>query len=246
MIFIGLSPLMLIGSALEGRLAAKRDFKRAVEAFDSDLAGLIEEVHSEQATEITHRLAEHPATADLISSSLHRGELLWSRRPDVDDFGQLRLGLGTLPTRSSFKVGARNKAPHELTVRVKEAVSALSHVAGVPVVAGLRDTAIGIAGPRSAALGSARAQVAQAVALHSPAELVCAAHSSPRLSRTGSGSSGCPHAGSPHSPLAARSLVSSPAAATVLVGELEELLPPAGRKTPAHPQSCCSSRMVLR
>lgn len=234
-IFVALSPLMLIGSAVEGRMAARREFKQAVAEFESDLAGFTDEVREELAREVEARKAEHPSAAEMVDAALKRGPLLWCRRPDVDRFGELRLGLGTLPTRSTFKLPSRNKAPHELVLRAQQAVDALRTVEGVPVVADLRESAVGLAGPRTSMLASARAQVLESVTLHSPAELVLAGVFGSDTAADWEWLKWLPHTSAPNSPLTRRHLASSQAAATALVGEIESLLEDRSESDVAEP-----------
>ena len=84
--FIALSPLMLIGNAVESRIAGRAAFKKAVEFFRQDIASLVEEAHDAGATEIAARLREHPSTAECVVAAQATTSLLWARRPGEPGF----------------------------------------------------------------------------------------------------------------------------------------------------------------
>ncbi|HRV69136.1 MAG TPA: FtsK/SpoIIIE domain-containing protein [Marmoricola sp.] len=223
-LFIALSPIMMIGAVVEGRRAAKIEFKQAVEEYESDLAALANDIALEQAHEVELRQIEHLSTPWLVDAATQRWEWLWCRRPDQEAFGQLRLGLGSLPTRSQIKPASRNKAPHELVAKGQALISAVSEVSPVPVVVDLKATALGIAGPRATMLACARAQIMAAAILHAPSELVVTGVLSSEGTGDWSWLNWLPHVSSPHSPIDSVHLASSPSSAATLVGELERLL----------------------
>lgn len=224
LVFVALSPIMLLGSAIEGRLVARREFRDAVRAFDTDLEALTEQVRDHLAAEAESRRAAHPATAEVVEAGLKRRALLWSRRPDHPTFGELRLGTGVLPAHATVQLPRRNRAPQELWRRLEASVAGLAHVDGVPVVAALRDSAVGVAGARTQALPVMRGLVLQVAGLHSPAELVLSAVVGADTAADWDWLKWLPHTSSAHSPLGSRHLTASAAPALALVSELEALL----------------------
>lgn len=235
-IFIALSPLMLIGNAVEARLVNKREFKRAVEEFESDLSALEDSVSQEHAAEVVARLLEHPSTQECLEAVRQRSDLLWCRRPDLPGFTELRLGLGRAASRSSIKLPAASRAPYELVQRMEEVVVSHRDVDGVPIVGDLAAAAVGVAGPRGLAVSAARALVLQVVALHSPAELAVAALLGADSAADWDWLKWVPHTSSPHSPLTGRHLVATQDA-TLLVGQLEALVTQrAGSDEPTAPR----------
>lgn len=222
--FVALSPIMLIGSAMESRIVSKREFARAVVTYREDLAALLRDVDALKVEELAARLEEHPSTGTCVSAVEKRTSWLWARRPEVLEFGQLRLGLGTLPSLSSVKPPSRNKAPYELLAEQEAIVEGAKLVAGLPVVADLAESAVGVAGPRSAMLAVARALVVQLLALHSPAEVAVVGMFGSVEASDWDWLKWSPHTSAGSSPVRVQPLASTPSGALALLAELEALL----------------------
>jgi S-DNA-T family DNA segregation ATPase FtsK/SpoIIIE len=236
-IFVALSPMMLIGNAVESRIVTRKEFARAVKEFDADVAEMTKDVRAELETERLARLREHPSAGEAVAAALERGELLWSRRPDLPGFGELRLGLGRAPTRSTVVLPHKSKAPYELVRKLEEAISGLKHVDDVPIPGKLEAGALGVAGPRSVALPVAHGLVTQAIALHSPAELVVAGLLNATTSTDWEWMKWLPHVGSAQSPLSGRALTTGPGDAAALLSQLEaEIEERSNQEDPAVPR----------
>ncbi len=229
--FALLSPLMMLGNYFEQRRHQKRGSKAALAAFRADLADLVAEGEQLAMREVAMRLAEHPATTECIDAITNRTPLLWTRRPGDWGFLELRLGTGTLPTRSTIKLPDARRGPRPL---YREAVDALSHldtVHGVPVVAAPRaNGGLGIAGARGAALSAARALVVQAAALHSPAELAIAILASSRSVGEWDWAKWLPHVDSPQSPVEAGHLAANPNDASAMLTAVESVIATRGKE----------------
>jgi S-DNA-T family DNA segregation ATPase FtsK/SpoIIIE len=224
LIFVALSPIMLVGNAVESRLAGRSAFRKASAQWRADVADLVTEVTEAAGTEVVARTREHPSTAECVEAVRQRSPLLWTRRPGEHGFAEFRLGLGRQPARNRIELGNNRRAPRDLTRELVAAVAPFSHVDGVPIVAAAADGALGVAGSRAAALDVGRAVVVQAAALHSPGELVVAGFASARSAPDWDWVKWLPHSSSAHSPVAARLLASAPAACVQLASELEDLL----------------------
>lgn len=224
LLFVLLSPLMMVGNAIESRVAVRRDFALAVKEYDAELAALGQALTEETTAEAVVRRDEHPLVASVLRAVTARDALLWSRRPDLPRFAELALGLGALPSRSTVEYSHNARSATALKERARELLEPLTVVADVPVTARLADGAVGVAGPRSASLGLVRSLVLQAVGLHSPAELVLAAVLSTETAADWDWLKWLPHTSSPHSPLPGRQLVSLNADALALLVELENLV----------------------
>ncbi|MBX6750808.1 MAG: FHA domain-containing protein, partial [Micromonosporaceae bacterium] len=204
LVFVLFSPLMVIGYAIEGRLAGKAAFKKAVKHFRAELAELTAQAERAAAEEVAARGREHPTLSECIDAVQRRTPLLWTRRPDDPGFCEFRLGLGRQPSRSEITVSSRRDVPRDLAAEVMAVRDRFRYVDNVPVLAQpLEHGAIGVAGPRELVLGAARSFVAQAVALHSPAELVLVAVAADQRARDWQWLAWLPHTTSPHSPLKA-------------------------------------------
>ncbi|MFC0436455.1 FtsK/SpoIIIE domain-containing protein [Kutzneria buriramensis] len=225
LLFVGLSPLMMIGGAVETKWGARKDFRLALRLFRSDVDDLVADVRRELEREAVERDREHPATGDCVDAVRTRAPLLWTRRPDDRGFLELRLATGALPSRFSVRLPDTQALPRDLVAELAKAVDPLGVVAGVPIVARPGEHgAIGVAGPRPVMLGVARALVTQLVALHSPAEVVLTAFASSESARDWEWLRWLPHTTSPHSPINCRQLTSSTPEATALAAELDALL----------------------
>jgi len=225
LLFVALSPLMLLGNAVEARAAGRRDYKREVEQYHADLADLDEEAARTRDEEHAARLREYPASAELIDAARNLTPLLWTRRPEHQEFLEFRLGLGRQLSRSSFEVPRNKEATRELTKEAVALAERYATVDDVPVVEKLSDVgAIGVAGGRDWALPVARALLAQVATLHSPAEVVLAACASTATSADWDWLKWLPHTSSPHSPISDLHLASAPGEALVLIEELEALV----------------------
>ncbi|MCL2464358.1 MAG: FtsK/SpoIIIE domain-containing protein, partial [Micrococcales bacterium] len=223
-LFMALSPIMLVGNWLEQTLSNRSTYKRQLKAWRADLEDLVDTAREEAQAEVAARLMEHPSTRECVDSAMQRSNLLWTRRVDAPGFAELRCGLGSQPSRIDFDMPDVKRAPRALLKELVDKLEPFSNVDGVPVVAPLpQQGGLGVAGPRSAAASVARSLVAQAVALHSPNELQLCVLASARSSLDWDWVKWLPHTTASRV-LEARALADSPNAAAALVGELEELV----------------------
>lgn len=224
-VFIGLSPILLLGTYIDNRIQTRRQWKQASKDFEAAIDSLSTDVDEEQSRERSGRLAESPSVSEVSSDAVSRGPLLWTRRPEHGSFLALRLGLGRTRSRSELELPAERKGVVEHW-KLVETLAAKAHVIdGVPVRERLGDSGnIGIAGSRSLASSVARGVVAQVVGLHSPAEVVVTAVASTVSAADWGWLKWLPHVGSPHSPLAAAPLATGGQGTAALVAELDELI----------------------
>jgi S-DNA-T family DNA segregation ATPase FtsK/SpoIIIE len=224
-LFVALSPLMMVGSVLENRVGGRRSFRSATRAFQDALVDLAVQMQRANEAERVQRRLEHPALDDVVAAIRQRTPLLWTRRPEHDAFLELRLGLGTLPSRNSVKLPTASGAAPELIGELRSVVERFDTVDRVPVVARLAGgTVVGLAGPESAMLPVARGLVLQLVGLHSPAEVVVAMVATTTTAKQWDWLKWLPHVGSEHSPIRASHLSATPSGGIALVAELEDLV----------------------
>lgn len=224
-IFLALSPLMLVGNHFEQKRNAKADLEEAIEHFRSALARIVARAHATQDHERERRGAEHPSTSEIVEAVTSRGELVWTRRPEHDRFMELRLGMGTQPSRLRFDVNPGRNGIPELAAELEEVLERFANVDRVPIV-GSFDTSgsIGVAGPRQQMHDVARGLVIQLIGLHSPAEMVLCAVGSNAAGDNWDWLKWLPHSSSDHSPISAQHLVSTPPGCSQLVAELTDLV----------------------
>lgn len=223
--FVALSPLLLLGTFLDGRLQANREWKRMKKEFEDSIASLTEEIEAEKRVERAGRLAEAPSTAEILTDIESRGPLLWTRRPEHGAFLGLRIGRGEMPSRIELELPAQRKGIAEHWTMIQDVAAQAVRVDDVPVAERLVDCgSIGVAGSLDAARAVARSLVLQLVGLHSPAELAIAAIASNVSSPAWDWLKWLPHTGSPHGPLAGPPLASDGPPVLNLVAEIEDLV----------------------
>lgn len=221
LIFIALSPIMIVGGHFEQKRAARKDLADARRAYAQALDLLDSKLATAQAEEVARRRLEHPATAQVLSSALGRGPMLWARRPDRHSFADVRLGLAAQPTRTVVDLPSANNSLPELWEQLLALVDRYRMVPDVPVVAPLREVGVlGVAGSKEHALGAARSVVAQIAGLHSPAELVIGGLFSAEAATQWDWIKWLPHTTSDHSPVDAGLLAAGPAAAPLAAAVL--------------------------
>lgn len=224
-IFVALSPILILGSFIDNRIQTRRIWKKLKEDFEATIAAIRAEIATEHDVERAGRLAEIPSVEDVVSHTRSRGPLLWTRRVEHESFLSVRLGLGTMPSRVMLEVPTDRKGLPELWEQVQSLQSQALFVQDVPVWEKLQTSGnVGIAGPQSSAHGAARGIVAQIAGLHSPAEVVIAAVASTTTATEWDWLKWLPHVGSAHSPLAAPPLATGQQAGSAIVSELDDLI----------------------
>jgi DNA segregation ATPase FtsK/SpoIIIE, S-DNA-T family len=222
-VFVALSPLMIVGSFFENRVTGKKAFETGKRQFRSELKDLEVQLHFAVEQEGEGRRKEYPQTLALLAAVQARSPMLWSRRVDKRAFLQVRLGLGTQPSRTEVNVPEANPTTPELWRELKDVVNRYRLVQNVPIVADLHSCgSLGISGPASATAAAARSAVLQITALHSPAEVVLCAMISPDRVADWEWLKWLPHTTSDHSPLGVDQIAVSSSAK--LVTALEDLI----------------------
>lgn len=225
LLFIGLSPILGLGTYLEGRIGGKRSHRKARELFRAELADVQGEVDAEHEREAQVRRGENPSVEEVVAACLRQTTLLWSRRRGMPEFLQVRLGLGSQGSRSSLEQSRQRGVEPDLVRELAGLRERAGRVDGVPVVGDLAEVgAVGVGGPGERAAGVARGLLVQLIGLHSPADVVVAGVASPVSARRWEWLKWLPHTNSPYSPLAGGHLATSPSACSELVGALDDLI----------------------
>ncbi|MGA2837727.1 MAG: FtsK/SpoIIIE domain-containing protein [Acidimicrobiales bacterium] len=221
--FVALSPLMMLGNYFEGNRTKDRVLRQEIATFEASVAQLEEDLAASALTEASIRRAEYPAIAEVVEAVERLQPLVWARRPEQERFLEVRLGLGTRPSRSSLLMPNR-VARGEYLSQLVALRGRFANIDGVPVVADLTSTPLGIAGDDGLAAEVAAAIMMQITALHSPAEVVVASVASPPSASQWEWLKWLPHVSSPGSPISGEHLAASPASCLNLVAMIEELI----------------------
>ena len=225
LLFVAMTPMMLIGNYITGKNRDKRKLERSVAKFESGLEDLEARLASEQEIEQAARVAEVPSSEEVLRAAAGFGPLMWTRRPEHWNFLNLRLGRGPMESRNTVDAEHRGELLLEYQTRLDDTIERNRLVLDVPIVANLEESgAVGIAGRHERVSGSLASALVQLTGLHSPAELVITAAVTPAWARELDWLKWMPHTSSPHSPITGSHLADSEPAANALLAELEELV----------------------
>lgn len=224
LIFVALSPILMVGNYIDQRFRTKRRHAAALAAFDSGLGHAEEELRSLHDADRSALHALHPQTQACVEAARDLTPLLWSRRSEHPEFLQVRLGKGAIPAPSVGSEVRPGGIP-ELATRAREVRAAYLLLDEAPIVADLRSVGgLGLAGERETLGALARAVVTQLVTLHSPAELVLTCLTSQAGRSRWSWVEWLPHTASAHSPLSGNHLSSDAGTGKELLAHLEEVV----------------------
>ncbi|MEI7888304.1 MAG: FtsK/SpoIIIE domain-containing protein, partial [Actinomycetes bacterium] len=224
-IFVMLSPMMMVGTYFENKRGAKKDFAEAVILFRQNLAQLLVELRQSQDAERVGRCAEHPSTAEVVAAVRDLSPLIWTRRPEHIPFCNLRLGLGMQPSRTTVEMPNERNAPVDLQHELTSSISPYLWVDNVPIAVEFSASgSLGVSGPEEIRSSIARGLVAQLVGLHSPAEIQLCAITSARSAAHWDWIKWLPHTSGDHSPLASAPLATTAPACAALSSELMDLI----------------------
>jgi DNA segregation ATPase FtsK/SpoIIIE, S-DNA-T family len=234
LLFVALSPMMMLANLVEGRWAAARGSRGSMAGLRRELGALDQAASAAHAAEWHARNAEHPPTALCLAAVAQRTPLLWSRRPDAPRFLDVRAGAATLESRLTFDVHRTRRAVPAAQEALDELLARYRAIGDVPVTLSLAaHGSIGVAGDPGTALDVTRALLCQLTALHSPAEVVLTAFCGGRTWADWDWLKWLPHTSSAHSPLTGPHLVSGPESAGLL-GQLEDLVRARAGQPGAH------------
>jgi DNA segregation ATPase FtsK/SpoIIIE, S-DNA-T family len=220
-LFVALSPVMVVGSYVESKRSGSKDFAALAGEFRGELSAISSRLDALAVDEHRERHIELPPVADLAEMVLARTPRLWERAPGDRDFLRLRIGTSDLPSRTTVTT-QRQDGDRTLRAEAAAVPPAYAVVTDVPVPVDLAETtSVGIAGPRDIATATARSLVLQAVCLHSPADLAVVALVGEGALPAWTWLRWLPH--TTPGPFAVPPLAATPEAAVALLGALSSL-----------------------
>jgi DNA segregation ATPase FtsK/SpoIIIE, S-DNA-T family len=149
-LFVALSPLMMIGGWFENRTANNKALEQATAHFRSSLVDLAVQLQYAADLEREGRRREHPSAGEIEVAVRDLTPLTWTRRPEHEAFLRFRLGLGTQPSRNSVEMPTTRDTVPELWRELTDVVGQFSTIDRVPVVADFRVVGnVGVAGPHT-------------------------------------------------------------------------------------------------
>lgn len=224
-VFIALSPLLMLGMYFDTKYQAKKKYAADVQRFADAQRQLAADLTAAQQVERAVRRGETPALGEVVEAIHRLGPLLWTHRPEIPEFLTVRIGLGDAPSRCHIEMLRDNDAEPKYLQQLVELRDQFAQVSDVPIVADLRECgAFGVCGPRGIVDGVARGIMMQLIALHSPAELTITAFASQQSRTSWEWLEWLPHAGSVYSPLSGNHLTDSENGGIALLSRLEDLV----------------------
>lgn len=226
LLFVLMSPLLMMGMWMGAALQARRRRRSAREAFQETFDRIAREVEEESARECAARFGEAPSLGEVCEAIGEGGSLLWSRRPEHWSFLHVRLGVGPVPSRNGWKGPAhRDRAVAADAERVEALLARARTLPAAPVVECLPAAGgLGVAGEVRLAAGYLRGLLLQLAGLHSPAELVLAGILGPRWRGEFEDVKWLPHVEGARGLLGGSTFATTPASAVTLVSAMESLL----------------------
>ena len=174
LIFVAISPIMMIGTWITARGQKKARLKQEEALFRGQIERLSERLAKERTRESDVRAREAIPLHEVYQAVEQHSPVVWTRRPEHWSFLQVRLGVGDVPTRNTVKdPGNTDRAIPERVEQLDTLVESYQIVPRTPVVESLPEAgALGVAGDPIAVAAYARAVVAQLTGLHAPVDLV--------------------------------------------------------------------------
>jgi len=225
LMMMAFTPLMMIGSWVDGRTSGRRRLRKELQQFQETLACERAELLRLREQEIETRAAETPAFSEIANAITGRAGLLWTRRPEHRSFLEIRFGEGVLPSRTQVKLPPRGDAAAQHWSALNQIADEFREVAPVPVLERLdRCGSVGIAGEPFWAEGMARSVILQLIGLHSPAELSLAGFVGPHSAEDWEWLKWLPHVDAVTSPIPGWPLAEDEVNSTRLLTALEGIL----------------------
>lgn len=224
LIFVALSPLLMIGNWVDQNIRGRRAVKAAAAAFRADLSVAQRTMAAQAEADRAALEMMFPSTQDCLLAARALRPLVWSRRPENPEFLNVRLGVGTVPAFSVFEAPRPGGIP-EFAEQARSLAAESATLAQAPISVDLRSVGgVGLAGQRGAIDEVARAVAVQVSVLHSPAEVILACMTSTVGRARWEWMEWMPHTSSPHSPISGSHLASDAGTGRVLLAKLEELV----------------------
>ena len=189
-LFALLSPVVLLGTALESRRRGRRGGRRDRQRYDRELAAFRATLAARAEAARARLVEARPDPAEVVRRATTPSTRLWERRRDHPDTLHLRVGIGPVPWDPPVR-GEPARHPAEVAAAIDDTGLLLDAPVALDLSAG---AVVGVVGHRAAALAVARSLVLQAATHHGPADLGLAVVASPdHADRLGLGEVASPH-----------------------------------------------------
>lgn len=225
LLMMAFTPMMMVGSWVDGKLGGRRRRKKEVRRFAAELEAERTQLHELREAEVQVRATETPTMDEIRDAIEQRSELLWTRRPEHRAFLEVRFGEGALPSRTRVELPERGESSTEQWESLQRVAAEFGDVCPVPVIERFdRCGSIGIAGDPYWAEGVAAAIAVQLVGLHSPHELLLACFAGQEHEANWSWLKWLPHVAPVASPIPSWPLAEDAPSALRLLSALEGVM----------------------
>lgn len=174
LVFMGLSPMMVVGSYLESKRSGRLNHKDRVAEHAELIRRKRARLDAEREKEIASRAREFPSGAEAEQFATTQSARLWERHIDEPEFLALRVGRAEQDSRTT--VTLQSGGSRRLRDEMAGIPALYARIPKLPAVADLDDVGgLGLAGPIDRCNRLARSLMVQLAGLHSPSELVVTA-----------------------------------------------------------------------
>ncbi len=173
-VFVAMSPLLMLGTWVTSASARRKKKKEDRARFEMQLERLAARLAAENEKETTIRRGESPSLAEVVAAVIGEQSAVWKRRPEHWTFSQMRLGIGTVPSRNTVKppTNPDRSEPDDLAA-IEDVIDRYRLVTNVPVVESFEDAgAIAVCGIPEAVAWYTRGLAAQVAGTRGPNEFV--------------------------------------------------------------------------
>ncbi|MBB1576630.1 MAG: FHA domain-containing protein [Propionibacterium sp.] len=109
LMFVALSPVLMIGNYVSQRIDGSRKRKADLVNFTEGMRAAEEEMAEAQALETRQLQRLYPATDECIEAATQRNGALWCRHPEHPEFLQVRIGAGSVRALHQFSKPGRRR-----------------------------------------------------------------------------------------------------------------------------------------
>jgi DNA segregation ATPase FtsK/SpoIIIE, S-DNA-T family len=165
LLFLAMSPVMLVGQHLSDRKQGRKSHAQQLADFNEHKARIEQDAREALNTERVQRRTDCPDPGTVRIIAVGPRHRLWERRRTDPDYLLLRAGTADLPSAVVLEDPAQDEHRRQVAWQIPDA----------PVTVPLRERGVlGVAGPGDVPRAIGRWLVAQATVLHSPNDLqVC-------------------------------------------------------------------------
>jgi S-DNA-T family DNA segregation ATPase FtsK/SpoIIIE len=180
LIFFVLSPLMYVGTWLDGSIGGGWSYRRSARRYLEQVERLDGEIAAAWAEEARYVQAEAPDAVALVERAHVVDAGLWDRRPDSPDWLLLRVGWSDLPSSISLEIqrggGQHDEQEERLRQEAMRLLERYRRLPLAPLTVSLKEAGVvGLSGDQKMVASTARWLCLQLAVLHSPQDLVLTA-----------------------------------------------------------------------